>query len=287
MKNISILFLILIATGAFGQSKSYDYAYMNKKGICVYSIADKKEYLIVSKGENPCISPDGKKLAYTALDQNGGRFIAVIDLNTKKKTILNTNSNNCYGPVWSPNGNYIAYNVFDSQKSNWLIAVIDAGNTEPVVLTRQLEQSYMPTWTYDNKNVVVQNMEKVFVFDLSGNLVKDYKVSDMTKDLGPTSSDRFIFTKDNKKIVFSSSVDEPGGKDGPPSAVFIYDIDSNSTLRLSPKGYWSDDVIIKDNKVLFTASKMTSVIQNVYVVDTDGKNFKILFPNCYDLTAKN
>jgi len=250
---------------------------------------------VVRGVSDPCLSPDGTKLAYTANTKDGGRILKVIDINTKVKIILNTNSNNCYGAVWSPDGKYIAYNVFDAAKSKWSIAVIDAANTmQPNVLTGQLEQSYMPTWLADSKSVVVQNMDNVFVFDLSGNISATYKISDIARgapgldnNTGPSSADRFVFTADGSKIVFSSEVDEPGGQDGPPNGVFVYDVSSRSTLRLSPKGYFAGGVFIKGNKVLFTGSKLKSTVSNVYTVDLDGKNFKILFPGCADISAKN
>jgi TolB protein len=294
MRKTLLLFLMIYVSNVYGQGKSYDYCYTNGKGICVYSIADKMEHLIVKKGSDPCISPDGTKVAYTTYSTTGDRTIAVIDLNTKQKTILNTNSNNCYGPIWSPDGQYIAYNVFDAQKSNWSVAVIDAANTSFKVLTGQLEQCYMPSWLADSKSVVVQNMDTVFVFDLAGNEVTTYKVSDMgrgvpvlEKDAEPSSSDRFVFTKDNKKVVFSSEANEPGGSDGPPTVVFVYDTDSKLAIRLSPKGYFAGGVCVKGNHVLFTASKLKSNVQNVYTVDLDGKNFKVLFANCADISAKN
>jgi TolB protein len=289
MKNILLLFLLIGALQVNGQSKTYDYAYLNKKGICVYSLADKVEYPVVATmGDAPSLSPDGRKVAYTATNKKGDRFIAVMDLNTKKKTILNTSSNNCYGPVWSPNGKFIAYNVFNTQKSKWFIAVIDSGNTGAKVVTNSLEESYMPTWTYDSKNVVVQDMQNVYVVNLSGNITGTYKISDMIKlkNSGPSSGDRFMFTGDNKKIAFSSEVDEPGGNDGPPNAVFIYDTAGKTTLRLSLKGYFADGVVVKGSQVLFTASKIKSLVQNVYSIDLDGRNLKILFPNCSSVSAK-
>ena len=286
MKNILLLLSMVITTGVYGQSKSYDYAYMNKKGICVYSVADKKEFLIAKKGQDPYISPDGKKLAYSASNVKGDRFIAVVDLNTRRKIILNTQNNNSYGPVWSPDGTLIAYNSFDSKNAKWYIALIDSGNTRSRILTGQLENSYVPSWFANSQNLVAQNLDNVYVVNLSGDIMSSYKIAALSKAMGASSSDRFIFTDDNKKIVFSEDVDEPGESDGPPSAVFIYDIASKKTLRLSPKGYFANEVFVKGNKVLFTASKLNSPVQNVFSVDVDDKNFKVFFPGCSSVSAK-
>src|SRR5580700_9771685 len=104
MRTILLVLLSICSFNTFGQVRSYDYAYSNTKGICVYSAANKQEVLAAKHGDNPCISPDGTKLAYTVLSKNGDRTIGVIDLATKQKMLLNTGSNNCYGPVWSPDG---------------------------------------------------------------------------------------------------------------------------------------------------------------------------------------
>ena len=156
MKKIIFLGLIICVNRAFSQQKTFDYAYINKKGICVYSVAEKKEYPLIKSGLNPCISHDGKKLAYTALNKKGDRFISIINLTTKKKTILNTHSSNCYGPVWSPDGKYIAYNFFDNQKNDWAIAVIDTNNLTPIVLTNRIKTGYMPSWCNHGKNIAIQ-----------------------------------------------------------------------------------------------------------------------------------
>jgi Tol biopolymer transport system component len=294
MKNILLLFIMAGATAVYSQSKSYDYAYTNKKGICVYSVADKMEAFVIKDGTDPCISSDGKKLAYTVNAKDGTRFIRVIDLNTKAKTTLNTNNNNCYGAIWSPDGKWIAYNVEIDNK--WTIAVIDVNNTGPKVLGGKINDCYSPVWLTNSKGIVVQNMAKVFVLDLSGNIIISYNLKDLEggmpelKDgVGESSSDKFIITNDNKKIVFSCEVNDPSiaSKDGPPSAVFIYDIDNKKTSRLSPKGYVAGEVIIKGNNVLFAASKGNSPISNIYSVDMYGRNFKLLFPGCVDISAKN
>ena len=88
MRLILLIFFAAFASFVYGQDKSYDYCYQNDKGICVYSVGDKAEQVIIKKGSDARISPDGKKVAYTTYSPNGDRTIAVIDLNTKKTSPL-------------------------------------------------------------------------------------------------------------------------------------------------------------------------------------------------------
>jgi len=290
MKTIVTLFLCFCASGLWGQSKTYDYCYTRGGTIRVYSVAGKIEVPIMqaSAGQDACISPDGKKVAFTINYKDGGRNIGIVDLNTKLRTQLNTGSNNCFGPMWSPDGNYIAYQVFDQANSNWLIAIIGTQpDSQPKILTAQLPQCYSPTWAGDSKHVVTQDMTSVYIIDLSGNVTTSYKISDLAQTDGASSSDRFILTNDGTKLIFSVEMNEPGFSDGPPSAAFAYDIATKSSVRLSPKGYYCDGVFVKGNKVLFAGGRITSKIENVYSVDLDGKNLKVLFPNAREISAKN
>jgi Tol biopolymer transport system component len=284
MKTILILLLTCCTFGLCAQVKSYDYAYEKKKGICVYAVAGKTEVL-VTQGHDPCISPYGTKLAYTVYSKNGNRTIGIIDLNTRQKTLLRTGSNNCFGPAWSYDGKYIAYHVFDEKKVNWSIAVIGSANGTPRVITKKQEQCYAPAWRYDSESVIAQNLDDIFVFDLSGNIINDYKVTDVVKGMGLSSTDRVLFSPDGKKMIYTCDVDEPG-YDGPPSAAFVYDIGNKTSVRLSPKGYYATGVWLQGDKVLFTGGKIQSMVSNVYIVGTDGKNLKLLFANCSNISAK-
>jgi len=289
MRKLLLLFLVFGAIKAFGQNKSYDYCYVKGNGVWVYSIADKKDYLILNprSASDVAISPDGKSVAYTVISVKGDRTLGIMDLNTKNKKTLKTGSQNCFGPVWSPDGNYIAYNVFDNKKSNWQVAIIKvSGNTSPQILTAQMLQCMMPTWSVDSKAVAVQDMQNVYIIDLTGNLTSTYKISELNKDWGPSSADRFIIT--NNRIAFSSEENDPvKGVDEPPTAIFIYDLATKSTLRLSPKGYYAWGLVVKGNKLLFNMEKFRSSIPNIYSVDTDGHNLKMLFSNARDISTKN
>ncbi|TSJ40428.1 hypothetical protein FO440_11765 [Mucilaginibacter corticis] len=293
MKNILLLFFLAVNSLVHGQTSTYDYAYLRKAKIYVYSIADKKELFVTNDGVNPNISPEGKKLAYTIIgkDTKMGptRFIGVIDLNTKSKIILNTHDDNCYGPIWSPDGKWIAYNV--SNKKNWSIAFMGSANsTSPKFISA--ENSFSPHWLSGGTSIISHNMQKITVYDLTGKTIKNYNMQDLEGGLhelkgmiGSANSDDFIPINDNKKIVFNCMVNEPG-EDGPPSAVFVYDINSKKTLRVSPKGYSANNLAINNNKVFFAASKIDSEEINTYSVDLDGNNYKLFLANCYSMSLK-
>ena len=292
MKNILLFFFtISVGASAFAQPKSCDYAYLNKKGICVYSTAEKKEYVISKTGQDPALSSDGTRLAYSDNGKGSDRFIVVIDLGTKKKMTLNTHNSNCYGAVWSPDGKMLAYNQFLGSK--WAIAVINADNTGARLLGKNAEDCYSPVWTADGKNIIVQDGQNLKFIDLSGQVVKTTRLNTMEGGLpelkemvGSASSDKFIHTPDSRKIDFSTGIDEPGEGDGPPEAVFVYDMATKKTLRLTPKGYSANEVALSGNTVLFTISKFKSTLFSVSQVDLDGKNYKIVFHGCSSVSVK-
>ena len=280
---------------AFPQNKFYDYAYMSKTSIYVYSTIEKKQYFVANDGSDPRISPNGQKLAYTRYSGDGSRFINLIDLNTKVKTTLNTHSNNCYGPVWSPDGKFLAYNVILGNV--WCVAINNLSNSKITVLENKGKDNFSPIWLSSGKNIAVQNMEKILVYDLSGKVVSTYNdkdliggLSELSDGVGHSSSDQFVFSNDNKKIIFNTDLIDPTVKsdDGLTPAIFIYDIGSKKTLRLSPTGYSAFRPVMTGELILFNAEKGSSAkTRSIYSIDMNGKNLKLLFANCRDISAKN
>ena len=289
MKHLILIVMILSGYITIAQgNKSYDYCYTRNKTIYVYSLAEKKEYPVpLPYSTDPSLSPDGKKVAYTAYDAKGERTVMTIDLNTKRKTLLNTGIKNCYGPVWSPDGQYILYNAF--RKANWSICLIDKDNHAPVVLTKDAGSSlgyYSPAWTTDSKKILIQNMESIFILDLAGNRQKTYKIADFTDANSISSSSRFLLTADERQMVFDRSVDD-AGLDEPPSAIFIHDMNTNRSARLTQKNFNCFQPVVKGNRIFFSGYKVKEKNASVYSMDLDGKNLKLEFRNTWDFSTKN
>ncbi|MBS1519783.1 MAG: PD40 domain-containing protein [Bacteroidetes bacterium] len=290
MRRVLFLFLAFYVSKAAGQNKSYDYCYRTgPASFRLYSVADKKDYPILKSKRHisdASLSPDGKKVAYCFYpSRNARKLIAIIDLNTKRKIVLNTHGTDCEEPEWSPDGKLIAYNIWNEKLKKRDIAVIDADNKWFKILTRRMPEIWGVSWTSDSKKIIASDLDSVFFIDLNGEITNIYKTSDIAKNRWCRD---FRLTTDGKKLVFLYHVDEIVNSTGGSSAVFVYDMITKKKFRISPKGYHFTNVIIYHNTVLASGEKASGVPNSgVYAIDLDGKNFRLFLPNASDITVKN
>ena len=76
--------------------------------ILTREIVDRVEMSTVDDPESPDVSPDGRKIAFAAL-QNGVGDIFVLDLDTREVTNVTKDGFGDSGPTWSPDGSYLIY----------------------------------------------------------------------------------------------------------------------------------------------------------------------------------
>jgi TolB protein len=285
--------LVLITCSNFitlGQSSNiFNYCYENKKGICVYSLAISKEFVTTIIGEWPCISADGKEITFTQNLKGGDRCICVMNLTTNKIKVLNTNSTGCFGSVWSPDGRFISYNViYKGENSNWGVAIIDTGNHYPIdIIKPGIKEKvgyFFPTWSADSKYILAHSLDTLFIFNLKGEVQEKIRI----KEFCGSSASKFLLLADNKRIVFDSFVDDldSWGFGESPSAIFIYDILSKKTTRLTPKGYCCIFPVLSGEKIYFDCYPPKSKIRDIYSIDLNGNNFKMKLKNCWGFSVR-
>ena len=287
MRNyfFSLAFLSFITVSA-QPPVAYNIAYSNKKGTCVYSFATKKEKLVMKAASDPSISADGLKIAYTMNTKNGGRQIAVKEINSGKNCIFNTGNNNSYGPVWSPDGQWIAYNSFDG--NTWSIAVMSKDGDKPHVVTQNIPKGlgcYSPMWSADSKKLVVQDMSFVYILSLDGRITKKIAIKKLGNENGISSTSRFILTADEKFLVFDLSVQEPGFEE-PPGAIFIHNLETGATSRISPKGIYCFQISLVGESIFFSGSKPRQKDPDICSIGIDGKGMKTELKSCWDYSVR-
>lgn len=276
---IIIICLICLLPDYFAQGEKgtgqYKYAYQLNDKLVVCG-ADKKHPIQVTKGFDPCISPDGKKLAFTEIKKDE-RYISIIDLNTKKKTRLPIKNNNFYGPVWSPDGKYIAFNIFSGEE--WDIGVIDTNNNYKQITQHSERRSFFsPSFTFDGKKLVAHDMDTIFVFTPDGSVVNKIPIWQVTPDYSVSSSTCFIFSPDEKYLYFTAATEDEGIEF--PEALFMYDFETSKTKRLTPAGYCCLRIFVYDaQRILFTAYKGYSTTPRIFEINPFGGEMKLFVKN--------
>jgi len=277
---------LLVGCNVFSSKKKvFDYAYVNGKGL--YAAAYGKEPTrIFINGTDPRLSPDGRKIAYTDIGgKDHERRIGVFDLEAGKVTILDTGCHSCYGPVWSPDGNYLVYNAFTGK--TWGIKYVDKDNQHVVELatsTDSLLEFSAPTWSSDGKKIVVQNMAAVYIYSMSGRVLQSVPLEQMDSSLAFSSSTTFVLNKNEDKLVYWAGVSSDVKSGEPHTAVFVHDLGSGKSARISPKGYECWQPILKGDTVYCNGKKGASGKSNVYRMDLNGRNFEVALKNKMDVS---
>lgn len=85
--------------------------------------------------------------------------IWILDLQTKDfGELLASEKRSNYTPVWSPNGNAIAFESITPSEPHFNIWVMSADGKDPINLTSELEgQSYFPVWSPDGTHIAFES----------------------------------------------------------------------------------------------------------------------------------
>jgi Tol biopolymer transport system component len=126
--------------------------FVDRQGRATPAFADAGMYLV------PRLSPDGKKVAYAAIDERAGdRDIWVGDLERGTRSRLTLGGSAATDPVWSPDGRVIAFaSTRDGGLLNLFSMPADGGG-EAVRLTRtaETERGVFPrVWLRDGRGIV-------------------------------------------------------------------------------------------------------------------------------------
>mgnify|MGYP002622799535 FL=1 len=157
----------------------------------------------VMLGEEPCFSPDGKRICYVTIDEK----LWVVDLDDNSKTqILQVDGIYCHQPAWSPDGKWIAFAT--DRDGNVELYKVRWDGSQLMRLTDSPKFDCRPRWSRDGRWIL-------FTSNRSGN----YDLFVMPTDGGeaqqltdhPSMDDHADWSPDGESIAFVSLRD--GGFD--------------------------------------------------------------------------
>ena len=97
---------------------------------------------------DPIWSPDGKRIAFTSMKNEGNRDIYVMDADGENQRKLTNNPFKDCEPSWSPDGKNIAFVSDREEDGNMEIYVINVDGGNPRKLTNNPFDDTAPAW-YD------------------------------------------------------------------------------------------------------------------------------------------
>jgi TolB protein len=120
MKRLTFAIFLCVALSGTSQAVQRKIAYERGENIFVAD-SDGTHSKKIAEGALPEISPDGKRVAFNtegdAKNRPGPeRDIAIADVASGKVTVLkDIPGDNCFGPVWSPDGTKLAFSIYGRQ----------------------------------------------------------------------------------------------------------------------------------------------------------------------------
>ena len=101
---------------------------------------------------SPAWSPDGTRIAYASLEDNGHQVVFVQNVATGRREKISSYKGINGAPAWSPDGKSLAVTL--SKDGNPEIYVIDLSSKKRKRITRHWAIDTEPTWTPDGKTII-------------------------------------------------------------------------------------------------------------------------------------
>jgi TolB protein len=183
MKQFTFAIFLCVAFSALSNAAQRKIAYERGDNIFVADV-DGTHPKKIAAGALPEISPDGTRIAFNTEGDSKTRpgperHIAIADLGTGKVTVLkDVPSDNCFGPVWSPDGTKLAFAIM-AEKA-WQLGLVNAdGSGFRFVQNAGLKSEAFgaPEWARDGKSIFCHDLDNLYQIDLEGNVLKKWELS--------------------------------------------------------------------------------------------------------------
>ena len=215
------------------------------RDLILYNISNKTRSILRTEGKvcNPKFSPTGKYIAYCAevkgeviIPSYHNHHIYKMDVNGRNNRLI---IRNAATPIWSPQGDRIAYSAFGAENA-LQIFVANADGSNQRQLTHTMSPQIWPgpwardgnddpQWMPDGKRIVYVSREnkrsEIFIMNADGSNQTRLTQAEFG-DIHPE------ITPDGKNILFSSgrSYTTDGG-------IFVMSMDGNEQEMISKSGY--------------------------------------------------
>jgi Tol biopolymer transport system component len=217
--------------------------------------------LTFSGGSMPSWSPDGRKIAFSRNNGNGGEIWVMNADGSDPIQLTSTPVADDISPTWSPDGSKIAFARFSGD--NYDIWVMNADGSNPTDITNNPAEDIDPSWSPDGSKIAFQTNRdgspQIYTMNADGSGLQDLSNNPASFDGHPD------WSPDGSKIAFESNRDTPGfGVD-----VYVMNADGSGVTRLTTTHQdempaWSPD----GTKIAFKSFR--DLNDEIYIMNADG-----------------
>ena len=289
MKQFVVAIFLCVAFTALLNAAQRKIAY-DRRGKIFVADVDGTHSKKIAEGGWPEISPDGARVAFNtegdAKNRPGPeRHIAIADVASGKVTVVpNIPSDNCFGPVWSRDGNQIAFYIMS--EGDWRIGVVKSNGSDFRFLKKAGPNNnsfWSMCWAPQDHSFFCQDLTNLYQFAVDGSLIKRWDIGKLTGGGSMSSGTRLDVSPNGRRIIFDVDLAEESTRknwDGAPPGIFVLDLETDSATRVSAKGLYAfNPQFITDDEFLFSLQKENENEPSIYRMSTDGKNLKLLIKN--------
>jgi TolB protein len=241
----------------------------------------------IAEGACPNPSPDGAHLAFNTETANSPkRHIAIADLATGKvKIVEGIPSDNCYGPLWSPDGATIIFHAMKDK--DWQLGLIDANGEhfryfEPKAPVGSAGLNSV-AWTPDSQSFYAQDLDSLYHFALDGTLKDKRDATKLVPRGSFSSAQQFTVLPDGHTLLLDADMDEKVTRkdwDGPPPAIWTVDLTSGKATRITPKGLFAwMPCRVSESEIICSAQPDKAKQPSIYRLSMDGKKRVLIVKN--------
>jgi len=215
------------------------------------------------------------------------RQIATADVATKQVKIFKNEipSQNCQRAIWSPDGAHILFSIWAD--NDWHLAMVNADGTgfRYVKKTERKHYSYWSTsWAPDGRSIYAQDLDKLYQFTTEGTELKNWSLKALFPKGSMNSGSTMAVSPDGKTLLLEVDMDDEEANlpdwDGPPPSLWMLELASQKTMRLTPKGLLAWKGCWADNgKILFVSQTATEKQPSICEMALTEKNRKVILKN--------
>jgi TolB protein len=250
----------------------------------------------IAKGSAPDLSPDGTRVAFHTEASSKTKLvrqIAVADIAAKRVTVFKGEipSENCQRAVWSPGGEHILFEIWTD--SDWHLAMINADGSGFRYVKKASPKNnslWSTCWAPDGRSIYTQNLDKLYQLAPDGSELKQWSLRTLFPKGSLSSGSTIAVSPDGNRLLIDVEMEGESVKatdwDGPPPSMWIFDLASGETSRLTPKGVLAwHGCWLNDKQVLFTSQGAGEKQPSIYEMSVSEKDRKPVIRNANNPTV--